>query len=123
MKQIALAAALVSALGVPAAAQTGRCTSEVLRIKGTPVTVGYCVLGAQPGGTVQVRESYSSARGSFSQTSPLAFISGDDPSRVIEDVSLVQLGLSGTLHLTLVMRGGAVRIEGALLTPGAITIK
>lgn len=123
MKQIALAVSLVLALGATAAAQTGRCTSEVLRIKGTPVTVGYCVLGTQSASTVQVRETYSSPRGSFSQTAPLAFISGDDPSRVIEDVSLAQLGLSGTLHLTLVMRGGAVRVEAALLTPGAITIK
>ncbi|GAC1651585.1 MAG: hypothetical protein NVS9B12_00010 [Vulcanimicrobiaceae bacterium] len=115
------------ALGAAAGAQDGRCTSEVLKIKGTPLTVSFCVLGVQPGagreGSVLVREAFKSERGAFSQVSPLAFIAGDDPSRVIEDVSLSSVGLSGTLHLTLVMHGGAVHVEAALLTPGAITIK
>ena len=126
MKQIALAAALVTVvLGSPAAAQDGHCTSEVLKIKGTPVTITYCALGskAEHEGTIQVRETYTSAKGSFTQTSPLAFIAGDDPSRVIEDISLSSVGLSGTLHLTLVMRRGDIHIEAAMLTPGAITIK
>ncbi len=127
MKPFALVAGLVLALGLQAGAQEGRCTSDVLRIKGTPVTVSYCVLGSQPGAgpqnPVRVRETYSSSKGSFTQTSPLQFISGDDPSRVIEDVSLVGVGLTGTLHLTLVMRGGSVHVEAAMLTPGAITIK
>jgi hypothetical protein len=122
IKQIALAAFLLLLLGAPAGAQGGRCTREVLSIKGTPVTVGYCVVASR-GDAVEVSESYHSPKGSFSQTSPLAFIPGDDPSRVIEDVSLAQLGLSGTLHLTLVMHAGAVHIEAAILTPGAITIK
>ena len=124
IKPFALAALLIALLAGRAAAQDGRCTREVLTIKGTPVTVSYCVLRAEPGreGT-PVSESFSSPKGSFSQTSPLAFIPGDDPSRVIEDVSLSQLGLSGTLHLTLVMHDGAVHIEAAILTPGAITIK
>ncbi|MDP9017903.1 MAG: hypothetical protein M3N19_06265 [Candidatus Eremiobacteraeota bacterium] len=128
MKQIALTAALLALLAPAAIAQEGRCTREVLNIKGTPVTVSYCVQGsAHPEsnaeGTVRVAETYTSAHGSFHQTSPLAFIPGDDPSRVIEDVSLSQVGLSGTLHLTLVMHAGTVHIEAAMLTPGAISIK
>jgi len=122
MKQIALAAFLALLLVAPAGAQDGRCTREVLAIKRTPVTVAYCVL--RPGReATPVSESFSSPKGSFTQTSLLAFIPGADPSRVIEDVSLSQLGLSGTLHLTLVMHAGAVHIEAAILTPGAITIK
>lgn len=128
MKQAALTAALMLLLGAAASAQDSHCTHEVLKVKGTPVTVGYCVVGAVRGdaareGAVQVAATYSSARGSFHQTSALAFIPGDEPSRVIEDVSLAQLGIAGTLHLTLVMQGGAVHIEAAMLTPGAITIK
>ncbi len=53
----------------------------------------------------------------------MRFIAGDGPSRVLENVELAQLGLQGTLHLTLVYAGGAVHIESALLTPGAVTIK
>lgn len=122
IKPIALAPFLLLLFCAPAGAQDSRCTREVLNVKGTPVTVGYCVV-ASHGESVEVSESYHSPKGSFSQTSPLAFIPGDDPSRVIEDVSLSQLGLSGTLHLTLVMHAGAVHIEAAILTPGAITIK
>ena len=122
MKLFALAALLTALLGAPAGAQDGRCTREVLPIKGTPVTVAYCVLRQDREGTL-VSESFNSPKGSFNQTTPLAFIPGDDPSRVIEDVSLAQLGLSGTLHLTLIMHAGAVHIEAAMLTPGAITIK
>jgi hypothetical protein len=127
MKQAALTSALVLLLGATAGAQN-HCTSEVLKVKGTPVTVGYCVVGTVPGsgsreGAVRVAETYSSPHGSFKQTSPLAFIPGDEPSRVIEDVSLADLGITGTLHLTLVMQGGAVHVEAAMLTPGAITIK
>ena len=131
VKLLALAPALTVLLfAAPASVSAqNHCTSEVLKIKGTPVTVSYCVVGtlkAEPGHetTISVSETYSSPKGSFHQTSPLAFIPGDEPSRVIEDVSLSEVGLAGnTLHLTLVMRGGSVHIEGAMLTPGAITIK
>lgn len=70
-----------------------------------------------------LRETFSSAKGAFAQTSNLEFLAGDEPSRVIEDVALEKLGLGVTLHLTLVLRRGAVAIEGAILTPGAITLK
>jgi hypothetical protein len=42
---------------------------------------------------------------------------------VLESLDLSKLGLSGTLHLTLAYVQGLVHVEGALLTPGAITIK
>jgi len=123
---LALALAL-SATGA-AWAQGGRCTRETLPVKGLPVTVGYCVSAETSAASghdlpVQVTESYSTSRGSFSQQSTLQFIAGESVSRVIEDVALARLGMEGTLHLTLVYRGGLVRVESALLTPGAITIK
>jgi hypothetical protein len=72
---------------------------------------------------VQVLETFSTPRGAFSQQATLRFIAGEPASRVIEDVDLGRLGLQGTLHLTLLLRSGAVAVEGAMLTPGAITIK
>ncbi len=109
-------------------AQGGRCTRETLPVKGMPLTVSYCVSAETSATTghdlpVQVVENYSTSRGSFSQQSTLQFIAGESVSRVIEDVALARLGLQGTLHLTLVYRSGLVRVESALLTPGAITIK
>jgi hypothetical protein len=41
----------------------------------------------------------------------------------MDRLDLRPLGLSGVLHLTLAFASGTVRIEGALLTPGGITIK
>jgi hypothetical protein len=72
---------------------------------------------------VKVSETYSTPRGSFTQDATLRFIAGEEASRVIEDVALERLGLEGTLHLTLILRGAQVRIDSAMLTPGAITIK
>lgn len=124
-----LATALALSLGTTAAAQTGeRCTRETLTVRGTPVTAAYCVSAMGPATAgrdlpVHVSETYSTAKGSFSQEALLHFIAGEDASRVIEDVSLERLGLEGTLHLTLLLHTGKVRIEGAMLTPGAITIK
>lgn len=124
-----LATALALSLGSGASAQTaGRCTHETLRVRGTPVRAEYCVT-AMPAGKpgrdlpVPVSETFSTSRASFSQQATLRFIAGEPASRVIEDVDLGRLRLQGTLHLTLVLRGGAVAVEGAMLTPGAITIK
>ncbi len=111
-----------------APAPAGRCTRETLTVAGTPLTAAYCVttLGAAAPGRdlpVRVTETYSTPKAAFSQDAVLRFIAGEASSRVIEDLALERLKLRGTLHLTLVLHGGAVRIEGAMLTPGAITIK
>jgi hypothetical protein len=124
-----MATALALSLGGTASAQPGgRCTHETLSVRGTPVTAAYCVTGmgaAKPGRDlpVQVSETYATPHGSFSQEATLRFIAGEPASRVIEDVALDRLGMQGTLHLTLVLEGGVIRIDSAMLTPGAITIK
>ncbi|GAC1355555.1 MAG: hypothetical protein NVSMB31_16000 [Vulcanimicrobiaceae bacterium] len=110
------------------AAPVTNCTHETLKVKNTPIHITYCappVRADASGRTVilALRESFSSRKGAFAQTSNLEFLAGDEPSRVIEDVALEKLGLDVTLHLTLVLRRGAVAIEGAILTPGAITLK
>ena len=113
-----------SALAQPA----GRCTRETLTVRGMPLTANYCVtqLGPSTPGRdlpVRVTETYSTPRGSYTLESTLRFIAGEESSRVIEDLPLERVGLQGTLHLTLVLRGGLVRVDSAMLTPGAVTIK
>jgi hypothetical protein len=72
---------------------------------------------------VPVAATFSAPAASFSRTIELHFLAGEGTSRVLENLDLSKLGLTGTLHLTLAYTGGLVRVDGALLTPGAITIK
>jgi hypothetical protein len=125
---VVAAGALTGILTGAAAAQGSRCTRETLSVKGVPLTASYCISSETTAATahdisVAVAESYVTARGSLSQQNTLQFISGENASRFIEDVPLTRLGLEGVLHVTLVYRGGTIRIESALLTPGAIAIK
>lgn len=121
--------ALAISLGSSASAQpSSRCTREILMVRGTAVTAAYCVTSLGPAAAgrdlpVRVTETFSTSRGSFEQEAILRFIAGEEASRVIEDVALERLNMEGTLHLTLLLHGGLVHIEGAMLTPGAITIK
>lgn len=119
--------ALLAASPSVALAQS-HCSRETLNVRGTPVTIGYCVNGEPQraaGGAMAlaVEGTYSAPGGSFSRPGTMRFILGDGPSRVLQNVELSPLGLEGTLHLTLVYAGGTIRIESAMLTPGAITVK
>ncbi|MEO6836332.1 MAG: hypothetical protein ABI231_10570 [Candidatus Tumulicola sp.] len=111
-----------------AAAAQARCTQETLNVRGTPVTLGYCVAGPPRANgadeiVVPVSASYASPGGSFGRQRELHFVAGENASRILESLPLNRLGMTGVLHLTLVFAGGLVRVEGALLTPGGITIK
>ncbi|HEY1428401.1 MAG TPA: hypothetical protein VGF18_02435, partial [Candidatus Tumulicola sp.] len=88
----------------------------------------YCVTGAPYSAeddeqAVRVSETFSTPNGSFTRNATLRFVAGEPTSRVMERLDLAPLKLSGVLHLTLAFAAGSVRIEGALLTPGGITIK
>lgn len=127
--QIATAALslLLAAIG-PHGTPKSPCSTQTLTIEATAVTVSYCVTGTtRATGTqeiaVPVLETYTSSSHSLRRPSELHFLAGEGVSRVIESLDLTQLGLTGTLHLTLAYVGGLVEVEGALLTPGAITIK
>ncbi len=104
------------------------CTQETLSVEGAPLTIGYCMNGAPRANgaeelIVPVSATYSAPGGTLRRSIELHFMSGERVSRVIESLELAPLGLTGTLHLTLAYARGVVRVEGALLTPGAITIK
>jgi hypothetical protein len=135
-RRIVLAGALAISLPLVAfglarqaqAQPANRCTRETLNLRGTPLTAAYCVeaMGkAAPGRDLPVRlsQSYSTPHGSWSTESTLTFIAGEEASRVIQDLPLERVGMQGTLHLTLMLSGGTVHVDSAMLTPGAITIK
>jgi hypothetical protein len=104
------------------------CSQQTLMVESTPVTIGYCIAGTPRANgaeeiIVPVTAAYSAPGGSLRRSSNLRFLAGEGVSRVLESLDLTRLGLSGTLHLTLAYAHGSIQVEGALLTPGAITIK
>jgi hypothetical protein len=123
--------ALVLALGAVTAtpvAAPQSCTQESLRVEGTTIVAIYCVTGSPRSAgadeqAVPVTETFRTPTASFQRTDTLRFVSGESTSRIMDRLDLAPLRLSGVLHLTLAFAGGAVRVEGALLTPGGITIK
>ncbi|MGA8533936.1 MAG: hypothetical protein WB615_07490 [Candidatus Tumulicola sp.] len=127
VRTLAFLFALAAAATAPASAVAPSCAQETLGIRGTPVTVLYCIAGAtRVDGdevVVPVTASFAASGGSYGLSRDLHFIAGEGNPRVLERVELSRLGLTGVLHLTLVYAGGLVRVEGALLTPGGITIK
>lgn len=123
---LALAAAAI--LAPAAVSAQSRCTHETLNVRGTAVTIVYCVAGpprsdASDEIVVPVAASYAAPGGTFNRQRELRFVAGENASRILESLRLNRIGLTGVLHLTLVYAGGLVRVEGALLTPGGITIK
>jgi hypothetical protein len=118
----------LAASTVPAAFAGTPCTQETLTVEGAPVTIAYCITGALKANgaeevIVPVTATYSAPGGTLRRSTGLHFIAGEGVSRVLESLDLTKVGLTGTLHLTLAYSRGLVRLEGALLTPGAITIK
>lgn len=126
-RRIALVLLLVAAASTAPAWAQPRCTQEVLAVRGVPVTIAYCLAGAArtegDEEIVPVSGWYSSAGGSFNFARELHFVGGEGSSRILQSLELGRIGMAGVLHLTLVYGGGLVHVEGALLTPGGITIK
>ena len=126
MTRIVAAFVLLAASAIPVSAATS-CTQQTLSVEGSPVSIGYCANGSpRTSGSeliVPVTASYSAPGGAVRRAIELHFVAGEGISRVIESLDLGPLGLAGTLHLTLAYSRGLVQLEGALLTPGAITIK
>jgi hypothetical protein len=124
-----MVAALALATGVPGAAGAqDHCSRETLKVRETPVTIAYCVSGSPQRTrdgmvTLNVDGNYSAPAGSFARKSTMRFITGEGPSRLLENVELTQLGMTGTLHLTLGYDNDTIHIVSALLTPGAVVVK
>ncbi|MBV9646627.1 MAG: hypothetical protein JO043_04110 [Candidatus Eremiobacteraeota bacterium] len=117
--------------GTAAFAQSGEgCTHDRLHVGSTPVDVMLCVAaGEKPrqhrGGAVDVGvvETFSANGTSFSRNVPLEFMDDSESTRTMDDVSLRQLAIDRTLHLTMRYGAGTVHLEHALLLPDAIRLK
>ncbi len=128
----AVAATLVTILVAPALGQpSDGCSRDALVVEGTTVGVSLCPSdaparkGKGEGRPVSLTivETFSTGSAAFSRSSVLDFLDQSAASRTIDDVSLERLGISKTLHLTIVYRGGTVRLEHAMLVPGAVDLK
>jgi hypothetical protein len=106
------------------------CSRDTFSIDGRAVNVSLCADDAaahrSPDGhriIVTIAESFAAAAASFQRSVTLDFLAGAELSRTIDDVPLDKLGIDRTLHLTIGYRPGTVRLEHALLVPGAIALK
>jgi hypothetical protein len=112
---------------VPAFAQDGEgCSHDTLTVDGVPVEVTVCPAGrARDGeaGTLTLVETFSGNGESFSRNATLEALGPGEASRMIDDVSLQPLHLGRTLHMTIRYRARGLRLEHAMLVPGAITLK
>jgi len=127
LKFLTVAVLAAASAAAPAIAQTA-CSRETLQVRGAPLAIALCTAGAprsMQGGevAVPVQATYSASGGTFSESPTLLFVASDGPSRVIRNLDLARVGLTGTLHLTLVYGAGQVRVDSAMLTPGAVIVK
>lgn len=120
--------AAVAAVSPPPA--TWPCSSDVFAIDGKPVTVAVCAppaaatgSGGKPARVPVVETLTAGANRSWSRAVTLDFLAGTEISRSIDDIPLADIGISKTLHLTIGYKPGTVRVERAMLIPGAIPLK
>ncbi len=117
-----LSSVLLAAGGATAAPA---CSSDAFTIDGSTLTVSLCAPSDAKGqSTAHVTETLS-VRGQapYVRDVTLELVSGAESSRTIDDAPLQRLGFARTLHLTIAYRNGSVRLEHALLVPGAIALK
>ncbi len=106
------------------------CSSDSFTIDGAPVRVQICAppgapRTAPPGrpSPVGLTETLVSRNVTFSREVALDYFAGADYSRAIDDAPLQRFGIAKTLHMTIGYKPGSVRLEHALLVPGAIALK
>jgi hypothetical protein len=132
----------VRATPPPEVADAITCSGDVFTIDGHAVTISICPPAEEalaprrregrPAREARetpeprrlaLRETFSSGGESFSRSLPVELVDGSELSRTIDDVPLDKLGIARTIHLTIGYRLGTVRLEHALLVPGAIPLR
>jgi hypothetical protein len=128
--QIGAVALATTLLAAAPSAPPGICSNDVFTIDERPVSVALCVAETEPKRTsdgrryvVTIAESLSSRGTTFNRDVTLDFLAAAELSRTLDDVPLEKLGINGTLHLTIAYRPGTIRLEHALLIPGAKALK
>ena len=122
---LAIAVTATAASAAPAFAAAG-CSSDAFIVSGSPLSVEICAPATRlPGRAPLVATETLTARGQAPLVRKVALevISPTEVSHTIDDAPLQSLGIAGTLHMTIGYKGGSVRLEHALLVPGAIALK
>ncbi|MDP9024493.1 MAG: hypothetical protein M3N13_03840 [Candidatus Eremiobacteraeota bacterium] len=103
--------------GAPAAAANG-CSTDTFSIEGRSVGIELCAAR-----TSLVETLSAPGQESYVRRLALDADGGGEGGRTIDDVALSRLGIAKTLHLTIAYKPGHVRLEHALLVPGALSLK
>jgi hypothetical protein len=109
----------------PALAAAG-CSNDAFIVSGSALTVEICAPAARPVGkspVFAIATLTSRGQATLVRKVALDVISPSEASHTIDDAPLQSLGIAGTLHMTIGYKAGAVRLEHALLVPGAIALK
>jgi len=104
------------------------CSSDAFAIKTASLLVELCAPSAAEHasghGPLTITESLTvKGQPPLARKVALDAALGGETSRTIDDAPLQGLGIAGTLHMTISYKNGAVRLEHALLVPGAIALK
>ena len=124
--RIALAIAVAVAVSATPAIAAPGCSSDAFTVSGSPLSVEICAPATRPPGkTPLLATATLTSRGAVPLVRKIALdvISPAEASHTIDDAPLQSLGIAGTLHMTIGYKAGAVRLEHALLVPGAIALK
>ncbi len=115
---VAVFAALL-AIAPAHGAMAAECSNDTFKIDETSVAVRVCAIaGDQLRTTVSAR-----ALPPVEHVVSYERLERQETARTIDDVSLQSLGIAKTVHLTVAVRPGSVRLEHALLVPGAVALK
>jgi hypothetical protein len=122
---LAIAALVVLTAARPGGAATpSPCSADSFTIDGTQLTVAICPAAPARTDGVSLTETFSTkGKPPLLRTLSLDLLPDTDTARAIDDVDLQQVGIAKTLHLAVLYKSGAVKLEHALLVPGAIALK
>ena len=116
-------ALLGAAQGLPV---SNGCSSDTFNVDGTALAVGICGRSqAAPATSPVILTETLTVKGQPPLVRDLKvdLLDGESSAHAIDDVPLAKLGIAKTLHLALSYHAGTVRLEHALLVPGAISLK
>lgn len=125
-------AAVAIAAGPRTVSAAASCTSDTFTVDRTALTVTVCTVERRPPAHGKAPPSDDGAlqetlavkgRAPVTRTVTYTRVPSEETARTIDDVPLQPLGIGKTLHVTLAVRGGAARVEHALLIPGAVVLK
>lgn len=122
---VGLAALALPVAAAPVSGAATACSSDTFSVDGAPLVVEVCApAGPAVAGKVTLTERFTvKGQPPLVRLLIVDVLPKAESSRSIDDVALAQLGIAGTLHVTVVYRTGSARLEHALLIPGAVGLK